>query len=465
MELSARIEPIRTEVALANNRAARRVQVVDDALRLLYVAHEPTWEWRFVKEVFQRDELVGHEGFRTYLAAVDPRVPAENELFLPELPVDRADFFRLDAIFLDDAPKEMLTSEFCQRVEEFVDQFGGGLVVVAGPRFGPQQLAMTPLAKLLPVLVDANSQRQDVAHFEPKLTAEAALYPFTRLATTDAEQLAAWSHLRPLSWYHPSLAVHEQAHVLAAHPTDLCADGHTPQPLLAIRPYGRGQVVYLAANETWRWRRRFGERYHQRFWSQLVHRLALSHPLGDDKRFRAEFDRREYEVGDRAMFSVSAFDADFQPLADERDHEKAFAPELIWQSPAASESRPLHLNAQSPGQWSAEIPLPVAGRYEVRITDPVTKLVHRRQCDVKDTAPELQPTPRNAELQYRIAQATGGRTYEASEVDQLVRDLQLRSTLETQSREVALWHTPAWFLVVVGLMLAEWITRRMAALR
>ena len=37
-------------------------------------------------------------------------------------------------------------------VKEFVGNLGGGLVVIAGPRFGPRELHQTPLADMLPVI-------------------------------------------------------------------------------------------------------------------------------------------------------------------------------------------------------------------------------------------------------------------------------------------------------------------------
>src|SRR5262249_3502941 len=38
--------------AVQNNHAEREVIARDDFLRLMYVEYEPTWEWRFIKEVF-----------------------------------------------------------------------------------------------------------------------------------------------------------------------------------------------------------------------------------------------------------------------------------------------------------------------------------------------------------------------------------------------------------------------------
>ena len=82
----------------------------------------------------------------------------QNELFLPSMTPPREEFFKNDLIFLGDMPSgpptPALSDHFCKLVKEFVGDMGGGLVILSGPRFGPQQLAKTPLADLLPVTVD-----------------------------------------------------------------------------------------------------------------------------------------------------------------------------------------------------------------------------------------------------------------------------------------------------------------------
>ena len=96
-----------------------------------------------------------------------------------------------------------------------------------------------------------------------------------QLGADEAENRKAWDNLGPLPWYQPVSRPHPLATVLAQHPTDTCVDGKTPQPLIAIRRYGRGEVIYLGFNETWRLRRKYGELYYRQFWGQMIHRLGL----------------------------------------------------------------------------------------------------------------------------------------------------------------------------------------------
>ncbi|MCR9118266.1 MAG: hypothetical protein NXI22_15130, partial [bacterium] len=324
-EFFLEVAPQAAEAIAENNRVSREVNIIDDYLRLMYVAHEPDWEWRFVKEVFHRDKLIGMDGFRTYLASSDPRVREDNVLFLPTLAPPRNEFFSKDVIFLGDMPGPdsgyagaVLSNRFCEMTREYVSKFGGGLVVLAGPTFGPRELANSALADMLPVVLDPDAKLIDDQEFKPRLTADAEGYSFMQLGADEQETTKAWDNLGELPWYQPVKAKHELGIVLAEHPTDMCADGKTPQPIIAIRKFGAGEVVYIAQNEMWRLRRRYGEKYYRTFWSQLIYRLGMSHALGSEKRFVARTDLQQYQPEDQVSLSVEAYDENFDPLTAEK---------------------------------------------------------------------------------------------------------------------------------------------------
>ncbi len=105
------VEPLAEELLVENNRAETETTVHDDFFRLLFVEYEPTWEWRFVKEVFHRDKLIGTRGFRTFLRSADPRVRQTNALFVPALASARSEFFTHDVILLGDLPASALSRD------------------------------------------------------------------------------------------------------------------------------------------------------------------------------------------------------------------------------------------------------------------------------------------------------------------------------------------------------------------
>ncbi len=461
-EFVAEVDPQPGETIEENNRAAREVSIIDDYLRLMYVDYEPSWEWRFVKEVFHRDKLVGMDGFRTYLASSDPQVRETNVLFLPTLTPKRSEFFANDVIFLGDMPRSALTDRFCEMTREFVSRFGGGLVVIGGPRFGPSQIRDTAIEDMLPVILDPDARLRDERPFRLKLTAHAERYPFMQLGANDVENSRAWNNLRLLPWYQPVAQVHDQAFVLAEHPTDTCSDGKTPQPLIAIRQFGAGEVAYLGFNEMWRLRRLYGERYYREFWSQLIYRLGMSHALGAEKRFVVRTDRQEYRVEDRVALTVEAYDENFEPLVQDDLPGGTLNAELtVSSSGTIDQVREVSLSMLRPGVFEASIPAYAAGAYNVRIQDPVGGGFSDIHFDVTSLSAERRSGIRNLRLQEQLAQETGGKSYDLVEAKRLPDDLQLESVSESYTRSYPLWATPLWFLALVGLMLGEWLSRKM----
>ena len=470
-----RLDPLDGEVVEQNNSAGREVTIIDDFMRLLFVEYEPTWEWRFVKEVFHRDELVGLRGFRTFLRSSDPIVRENNELFVPNLTLPRKEFFEHDVIFLGDMPADVLSTRFCEMTKEFVSEFGGGLVVMAGPRFGPGQLAKTPLADMLPVFVDPDARPRDDREFRPVITemGRLAQYDFMNLGQTEEETQMAWENLGRLPWYQPVQSVEPSATiVLAEHPTDTCVNGRTKQPLIAVRKYGRGEVVYIGFNEMWRLRKLYGEKYYRNFWGPLIKRLGLSHALGQQKRFVTRTDRKEYQADDKVLLTVEAYDEDFNPLTEaeveKRTQQKTLEYELRLPGPGTSSStikQQARVSLLKPGVFETRIPVFQAGEYSIRALDPIAgKYADPIHFQVTSLSAERRSAVRDSTVQHRLADLSGGRAYDLTNVDAILNDFSPPSITERTLDIRPLWATWPCFAVLILLMLGEWWARKMVNL-
>jgi hypothetical protein len=461
---TAKVDPIPGEVVEENNQSEREVTVQDEFLRLLFVEYEPTWEWRFVKEVFHRDKLVGMEGFRTFLRSSDPRVRQSKGMFLETMAPPRSEFFKYDVIFLGDMPASALSSRFCEMAGEFVADFGGGLVIVSGPRFGPGQLDDTPLAALMPVRVDPARGVYDKEPFRLRLTREAEDVDFMQLGADSQENRKAWDNLGPLPWYQPVERLHPLATALAEHPTHTCTDGKTRQPIIAMRRFGRGEVIYLGFDETWRLRRKFGEQYYRQFWGQMIHRLGLSHALGSQKRFVVATDRRAYRTEDQVLLTIEAYDADFRPLGEEDIPGHRLDAELVV--PAEGTTRkenvqPLAATQLRKGVYEARFPVYTAGEHRVRVTDPITEKPVEIAFQVTSVTVERQTAVRNVNLQEQLAGVVpGSKSYDLASVARLADEIELTPKRESTIEVLTLWNTWACFAALVGLLLAEWFLRK-----
>lgn len=474
--LQARVTPLDDEVLTENNTAERPVTVRDESLKLLFVEYEPTWEWRFIKEVFHRDRLIGMEGFRTFLRSADFKVRRSNPLFLETLVRPRAEFFAYDVIFLSDVPPDMLSEHFQSLLQEYVSKFGGGLVVLSGPRFGPAALAKTKIADMLPVVIDPAAALRD-RPFWLQFTPAGNQADFLQLGSSPREHDTAWRAMGQLPWYQPVARPHPLASVLAQHPVDKCVDGQTPQPVIATRRYGNGEVVYLGFNETWRLRRMFGEKYYRQLWGQMIYRLGLGRALGSQKRFIVSTDRRQYPSGERVRLRVEAYNADFEPLSLPHLEARVIAP--------ADGSGPSGTDAADPasasdGPATTRLPLPLArdkvvfettfpvfaeGSYRVLVRDPVTREEVEHNFKVAPVTAERRNAVRDAVLQKSLADRTGGRALELHELPELARTLEAPRSERTTEHRLPLWNTWLVFLLVTALMFAEWTLRKLTNLR
>ena len=462
-DLIAKVQPYDDEVLEENNEAHREINVRDECLKILFVEYEPTWEWRFVKEVFHRDPLIGWEGFRTFLRSADFRVRQTNDLFVETLIRPRSEFFSYDVILVSDVPGEVLSDQFLEMLRDYVGKFGGGLVFLAGPRFGPAEVRGTVLADMLPVVIDPGSRMRD-GDFELRLTPAAKQYGFMSLGESEQENLMAWDNLGSIPWYQPVARKHPLGTVLAQHPTDRCSDEKTPQPLIAVRRYGKGEVIYFGFNETWRLRRKYGERYYRQLWGQIIYRLGLGRALGRQKRFLAQTDRRTYQAGDKVRVVVEGYSSDFNPL----QVEKLSARLLVESREAGEAPEPVQLTiplARDKVIFETNFPVFTTGLHRLLVRDPVSTDEVEVSFKVAPVTAERRSAVRDYALQNALSGQTGGRSYELTEMHRIAENITAPQLVERTERRFELWNT--WLVLLIGLalMLVEWLLRKLQNLR
>ena len=124
----------------------------------------------------------------------------------------------------------------------------------------------SPLENVLPVVPARTAyydplrpQQYLVQSFRPELTAVGAEHPVTQFDIDPARNLRIWQSLPGFFWYHPIDRLKPAAVALLEHPTEGNPEGKFP--LLAAQFYGRGRVLFLATDSTWRWRYQQGDRY------------------------------------------------------------------------------------------------------------------------------------------------------------------------------------------------------------
>lgn len=460
-ELIAEVSGLPGEVNSRNNEADREVIIRDESLNLFFVEHEPTWEWRFIKEVFHRDPLIGYEGFRTFLRSADFKVRQSNDLFVDRLVRPREEFFANDVVLISDVPSEMLTTPFQDQLVEYVERFGGGLVIIAGPRFSIGALQGTQLADMLPVVVD-RSMRPKASKFQMSFTPQASNNPFVNLGDSPNQNELAWNNMGNIPWYQPVLRAHPLATVLATHPTDKTVDNTDLQPIIATRRFGKGEVIYIGFNETWRLRRKYGERFYRQFWGQMIYRLGLGRALGQQKRFSPSTDLTTYQTGERVTVTVEAYNSNYENLDVDGLQARLLRQTAAGSQPLDEIRIPL---ARDNVVFETSIPPLEPGLYRLLVMDPETKEEFELGFEVTTASRERLDVVRNTSLQKQLGDISGGQACELYELPEILSDLEAQDIKQYTERQLPLWNTWLILMLVLIIMHTEWLARKLSNLR
>lgn len=255
--------------------ADRTVTVLQRKLRVLILAWDPCWEFRYLKTALSRDPTVTAvhiytaEGrWRAWGSSTPETMP-----FTPELLKD------YDLIVLGDIPASSLHDERLALIERVVRSSGIGLVWWAGKYGHLASFRTTSLGRLLPVeLPDAESIAKGFAANRPFHVDRTPLAK--RLGLLEPGPID-WRNLPPLlgACAIAPDRVKKQAEIVMTDP-----DG---KAVVAMARSGDGSSLFIGIDETWRWRKNAGDVYLHRFWTQLLRYISSGRGLGD-KRWRID---------------------------------------------------------------------------------------------------------------------------------------------------------------------------------
>jgi hypothetical protein len=463
----ARLLPAPGESLLDDNSVEFAVRITREQVRVLYVDGYPRWEYRYLKNLLLRSDA--RLASQCYLLSATVDFIQESSDGLPPLtrvPTERRELLdSYDVIILGDvnpyaiSPDPARGEAFVASLVEFVEG-GGGLLTIAGEYDMPRAVTGSIFASLLPVDLDSSGalafEGDTTTEFRPLLENPAAPHSIVRLHQDAATNQRLWESeggLRGFYWYAPVVRARPGAEVLLRHPNHTGNYGRRPLLVTGYHPAGR--TLFLAVDSTWRWRYRFNDRYHDRFWRNAIRWLALGRLRGGDRRYQLESLRSTWELGGRMTLEARVLDEDYRPSTRQAIGLRVSAPDgtthqesLELQANRAGLYR-LSLAADRPGLWSASIE--EGGQSRVR-TEFTVELPSRETAD---------PTP-DPELMAAAAALTGGVSLALPDLAGLMAqfpgDEELRKPISSRVHDA--WDRWATLLLCIVLLAAEWILRK-----
>jgi uncharacterized membrane protein len=461
------IDPAQGELVAENNRRSVLVSPPGRKRRLLVIEGAPGFEHTFIKRALASDPGIeidsvvrkgrNEQGDATYFVqASAARAPKLAEGFPP----DRESLFQYDAIFFANIEPDSLSRMQLDLAAVFIEERGGGVLVLGAKSFEQQGLVGTSLEEALPVnLHDRGSGvvRTSARAGQPyrmRLTPEGEAHPAVRIGISPADTAKRWSQAPALAGATALGAPRPGAQVLAVTDTN---DG--VRPLLAVQRFGRGRSMVFAGEASWRWRMQLpsSDRTHELFWRQAARWLASSTP--DQVSMAAV---SPMLPGATEQVSVEVRNKAFEPVRDADVSMRVTMP--------GGEVRDLKgalLDANT-GRYTAQTRFEQPGVYRIvaearRGSEGLgtsEQWVLAGAADLELADPRL-----NEDVLRRVSRASGGRYLQVADLSRLPSLLASSSDDPAPPRLQELWHNIWIFMTVVLLLGAEWWLRRRWGLR
>lgn len=453
-----------------NDRLTTVVHVHNATIRVLLVQAGPSYEFRFLKTMLERelnpnDEgEPGKRGFQVVLQDADVQFADTDKSALRLFPVTREELFAYDVILFGDANPSFFSQTMLQNVADFVKERGGGIVFIAGPRFNPVAYRDTPLASILPI-DPATARLPDpdddlTQEMRPRPTPLGLSTGTLLLSDSRVENAQLWAKKLPgMYWWVETPHVRPGVRVLLEHPTKTGAPG-TPLPLLSLQFVGSGKVMFQAFDGSYRWRFRAGDEYFARYWIQTIRYLSRSKVLGQDRSAELSSDREEYQRGEPVLLRLKFLDDRKAPAEDD-------GVSLMLERPGSPRRTiTARRTADARGVFEATLTNLAEGRYRAWLAAP--------SLEGEPPAKEFRivaPPGEQARLEMDAAELksaaklSAGKFYTFTTAGTLLDDLPPGRQVRIESLPPRpLWNSPLLAGVFVLLLVVEWLARKKAGM-
>ncbi len=459
------------EIVAENNARSVLVPAAGRPRRVLLVQGAPGFEHAFLKRTLSADRGLDVDavvrkgrddsGAQTYYVQAGARTPA----LLGGYPSTREALFAYDAIVLANVEPDLLTAAQLVMTRAFVNERGGGLLVLGAREFQRQGLRETPLEDVLPLELSDKTGGVLAMTLEPgrnraTLTDAGQAHPVMQLAATPDDNARRWASLPSLASVTALGGPKPGASVLAV----TGGPGGIPRALIAVQRFGEGRSMIFTGEASWRWKMQMPsqDQSYERFWRQAIRWLAQAAPEPVSMTLPAAA-----ASGDGISVTVTARDSAYIARPGASVDVRITAPSGRIDTVRA---------AAAPGKgggFAALLSAPEPGVYRVAADARQGGTLLGSSAGtllVGGIDPEMTDPRLNEETLQRVARASGGAVIgstPAGRIDtaSLVARLQATAPVAAVTERRDLWHTGWSFAVLAALLAAEWLYRRASGLR
>ncbi len=456
VSLSLKIPLQPGELLPENNQQDFRVAVRVEKLQVLVIDSLPRWEYRYLRNALARDpgvevhSILFHPGMKS----------GGGRNYLPAFPGTREAISRYDVVFVGDVGlgNGELSEADADLIRGLVEQQASGLILLPGPRGRQLTLTNSALKDILPVVMDTAKPAGHSLQNEAVLTLTAAGkgHFLTRFEADENLNAQLWQALPGFFWSAAVEKGRPGSEVLAVHSALRNTSGR--MPLLVTRSSGAGKVLFMGSDSAWRWRRGVEDKYHYRFWSQIVRWMAHQRHLAGKEGIRLSYSPERPEPKDTVFLSSTVLDAAGFPATEGPVTASIIAPS----------GRAEHLRfSPVEGGWGvfkSQFKPTEAGPHKIVLDAPTQNRKLETELSVYQRSLEEVGRPINRGILAEISALAQGTTAPGSGLEDIVQQISVAPEPRDLEKRIRLWSSPWWGGLILCLLSAYWVGRKLSGM-
>ncbi len=455
IKLKLTVPPAGGEHSLANHSMEALLPVRKEDLHVLIIESYPRWEYRYLRNALQRDPGVE---VNTLLFQPDLGSPGAGRGYLSAMPSEE-ELTKYDVVFLGDVgtDKGQLSIDQCTALQKLVRDQAAGLVFLPGLRGYEGSLQGTSLAELMPIVWD-DAQPRGYGTSVPgnfALTEAGTHSLLTKLEDTDEASARVWQTLPGFQWYAPVVRAKAGTEVLAIHGTEENSFGRIP--LIVTKTYGAGKILFMGTDGAWRWRKGVEDKYHYRFWGQVVRWMAYQRNMSKGENMRLFYSPDRPRTGAVLTLNANVTTVAGDPLRDGAVIAQITAPSgktaSVRLAPAGEDAWGLFTGVFTPTE---------PGEHHVHLTCAEAGSALDATVSVQGVSREKVGQPARLDVLREIAQITRGALLKDANPATATAAIAALPQPALEERRVQLWAHPLWAAAIVILLGLFWAGRKAA---
>ena len=473
---------IEDEAVAQNNTRDLLVDVRERREKILYFEGEPRHEVGFIRRAIQEDENLQLVVLQQTAEGKFARFNVDDgDELASGFPRTREELFQYRGLIIGSVQASFFTQDQLAMIGEFASRRGGGVLFLGGRlSFAEGGYARTAIEDALPVLLEdaAPDARAAFSSIAVRPTNAGLSHPIAQILPSAPEAEAAptprrdsiplpatlddaWNTLPPLSTMNRIVRAKPGATTLL---TGRVVDALAPTTqideeriVLAHHRYGRGTVIAFPVQDVWTWQMHaaiaIDDQRHELLWQQLLRWLVDGVPDAVE----VEPDRERVEPGEALRVRATVLDSAYLEV------NSAEVRATVTSPTGETRTENLTWTVDEDGVYELLLAPDILGTWQVDVGASSGELALGAGTTFFEVGPsddEYFDAGRRTALLERLADETGGRFYTPETVSDLPEDLRFTGAGVTLTEERDLWDAPFFFLLLVGLVGAEWGFRR-----